>query len=209
MLIMIFMAIVELALIIKAVNTMIGGTKVTIKMPKRMEVKLDSEQSEEEQSEEVTVGAVKKSEAVFQRIKLVKIISEAEFNEMKAYHEKAKADKIEHFRHMAMQEKIEHEFNNELTTIDDLEAYADSDDPRVIRDTVTFKNKEILVYRLRGFPMKFLSHMINYRERDTGWELGRELSDRLKDPSFWNKKLESEVQESGCQRGLEQLFIDE
>lgn len=205
MLIMIFMAIVELALIIKAVNTMIGGTKVTIKMPKRMEVKLDSEQSEEEQSEEVTVGAVKKSEAVFQRIKLVKIISEAEFNEMKAYHERAKADKIEHFRHMAMQEKIEHEFNNELTTIDDLEAYADSDDPRVIRDTVTFKNKEILVYRLRGFSMKFLSHMINYRERDTGWE----LSDRLKDPSFWNKKLESEVQESGCQRGLEQLFIDE
>lgn len=179
MLIMIFMAIVELALIIKAVNTMIGGTKVTIKMPKRMEVKLDSEQSEE-----VTVGAVKKSEAVFQRIKLVKIISEAEFNEMKAYHERAKADKIEHFRHMAMQEKIEREFNNELTTIDDLEAYADSDDPRVIRDTVTFKNKEILVYRLRGFPMKFLSHMINYRERDTGWELGRELSDRLKDPSF-------------------------
>lgn len=46
---------------------MIGGTKVTIKMPKRMEVNLDSEQPEEATAAEVA----EKSEKAFQEVKPV------------------------------------------------------------------------------------------------------------------------------------------
>lgn len=121
-------------------------------------------------------------------------IDDYTFSVMRNYHELANYRKNERFESMVKQEKIEREFNDALTSVDELEGYAESEDPRVIRDIVHYYDKEISVYRLRGFPMKFLGHMINYRENDRGWEKGRELSDRLmENPALWNKYSPADI----------------
>lgn len=127
-------------------------------------------------------------------------IDDDTFKLMREFHERVVNEKSEMFKSRAKQEKIEREFNEALTSLDELEGYAESEDPRVVRETVRYHDEEIPVYRLRGFPMKFLSHMINYRENDSGWEKGRELSDALMEkPGLWNKykPADIEVSESG------------
>lgn len=105
-------------------------------------------------------------------------------------HEGTEYNHREFFKNMAKQESLEREFNSNLTPIDELKLYAESDDPRVTKETIEFQGKSIDVYKISGFPMRFLGHVINYREGDTINKRGRILSEQLmENPALWYEPM--------------------
>ena len=108
--------------------------------------------------------------------------------DMTAAHDVIDYNKQVFYQNMAKQEMLERELNAKLTSIEDIEAYAESNDPRVSKETTNFEGKDLTVYQLKDFPMKFLGHVINYREGDYINTGGREMSDLLiNNPDLWNK----------------------
>lgn len=95
------------------------------------------------------------------------------------YSEVAKYNKTNHFQNLTSQEKLEREFNSELSHIDDLEMLAEANDPRVEKTSVKYHDQSIPIYILKNYPFKFLAHIINYREDDNITKFGTKTSDEL------------------------------
>lgn len=94
----------------------------------------------------------------------------------------------EFYQNLAEQEKIERELNSNLTHVEDIELLAETGDSRIERKNVKFRGQEIPVYVLKNYPIKFLAHIINYREGDNISEIGINTADGLmNDPRKWDE----------------------
>lgn len=103
----------------------------------------------------------------------------------------ARRNKKEFYRDMARQEMLEREFNSELSHVEDLEILADVGDSSVEKTNVRYQDQNIPVYILKGYPFKFLGHIINYREGDNITRTGIKTSEELvNDPKKWYEEYQ-------------------
>ena len=129
-------------------------------------------------------------------------LTPAETRNFLDYDDVARFHKKEFYRNMARQEMLEREFNSELSHVEDLEILADVGDSSVEKTNVRYQDQNIPVYILKGYPFKFLGHIINYREGDNITETGTKTSDELvNDPKKWyeeyRKPREDELNAGG------------
>lgn len=110
------------------------------------------------------------------------------YNQIVGGHEVSLQNKKFFFQDMAKQEQLEKELNSNLTHVEDIELLAEAEDSGIERKNVRFKGQEIPVYVLKNYPLKFLAHIINYREGDNISEIGINTSDNLmNDPRKWDE----------------------
>ena len=90
------------------------------------------------------------------------------------------------YQRQRIQETSERAFNETLTPLEDIEAYAESGDERISTREVEYDGRTIKVYDLKGFPIKLLTHAIDFKGYGDGHGIGSVMAGRLqKDPSLW------------------------
>ena len=90
------------------------------------------------------------------------------------------------YQRQRIQETSERAFNEALTPLEDIEAYAESGDERISTREVEYDGRTIKVYDLKGFPIKLLTHAIDFKGYGDERRIGSEMAGRLqKDPSLW------------------------
>ena len=94
------------------------------------------------------------------------------------------------FQKQRIQEASERAFNETLTPLEEIEAYAESGDERIsAREVKTENGKKVKVYDLKGFPMRFLTTAIDYKKDNPLDRIGWEMSEALqKNPALWDRK---------------------
>ncbi|MBQ1528081.1 hypothetical protein IIZ77_00330, partial [Candidatus Saccharibacteria bacterium] len=107
----------------------------------------------------------------------------------------------ERFEGQRVQEMLERELNERLTTVDGLEEAVLVEEEGVSKRSVEFEGSEIPVYDLIGKPFEMISHAVDYRYAN--WSLGnanignRTAQDLLEHPENWNKRREEVEKEAG------------
>lgn len=90
------------------------------------------------------------------------------------------------YQRQRVQEVSERAFNKALTPLEDIEAYAESGDERISKREVDYEGQTITIYDLKGFPIRFLAHAIDFKGYGDEERIGSEMAGRLqKDPSLW------------------------
>ncbi|MBQ3470642.1 hypothetical protein IJH23_02985 [Candidatus Saccharibacteria bacterium] len=90
------------------------------------------------------------------------------------------------YQRQRIQETSERAFNEALTPLEDIEAYAESGDERISTREVEYDGRTIKVYDLKGFPIKLLTHAIDFKGYGDEKRIGSEMAGCLqKDPSLW------------------------
>ena len=101
-------------------------------------------------------------------------------------------------RNQRAQELLERNLNERLTKIDQLEEEALGGNPDVEKSTRSYNGNEIPVYTLHGFPIKMLTHTVDYRRLNDSGEIGTETyKDIMRDPSIWAKRRDIAEQADG------------
>lgn len=104
--------------------------------------------------------------------------------DMSAAHDEIDSERREYIKKQRVQELVEREMNSRLLTVDDLEEEVIAENPEVAKRSVPYKNREIVVYDLKGLPFGLLTHNVGYKLplRTHEGDLSRSL---FKDPSIW------------------------
>ncbi|MBP5633308.1 hypothetical protein J6X13_00005, partial [Candidatus Saccharibacteria bacterium] len=101
-------------------------------------------------------------------------------------------------RNQRAQELLERDLNERLTKIDQLEEEALGGNPDVEKSTRSYNGNEIPVYTLHGFPIKMLTHTVDYRRLNDSGEIGTETyKDVMRDPSIWTERRDISEQTEG------------
>ncbi len=89
-----------------------------------------------------------------------------------------------------VQEVSERAFNEALTPMEEIEAYAASGDERVSEREVEVEGEKVKVYDLKGLPIRFLAHAIDFKGNgEETNRIGGVMAGRLqRDPSLWMRK---------------------
>ena len=101
------------------------------------------------------------------------------------------------FQRQRIQEASERAFNETLTPMEEIEAYAASGDERVSEREIEVEGKEVKVYDLKGLPIRFLTHAIDFKGYGDENRIGSKMAGELqKKPELWDRK-KSEMKING------------
>lgn len=106
--------------------------------------------------------------------------------------------KNERFRNQRSQEIVERDLNERLMTPDKLEEAVLMEEDGVEKRSISYGDKEIPVYDLKGLPFSMLSTTIDYRENNNEGEIGTETYKAvMEDPSLWAQRRDEAEQSAG------------
>ena len=109
--------------------------------------------------------------------------------------DQVRAQKNRGYEQERVQELAERAFNQQLTSMEEIEAVANSDNPDVEKREISYGDQKITVYDLHGYPISFLQHNLSYK---IGNALGANTATELQNnPSLWNKKRSEQTRYGG------------
>lgn len=124
----------------------------------------------------------------FDKAAAERTIKEAEFlKATDSLHQKKHNTIVAH----AKQEQAERAFNAELTTIDDLDEAILAEENGISKTSVEYNGKEIPVYDLTGYDIKFIQHRLDYKiVRGVSGLYNSSIAQMvINDPSIWASKM--------------------
>ena len=92
-------------------------------------------------------------------------------------------------RNQRAQELLERGLNERILKVDQLEEEVSVENPEVEKSTESYEGREIPVYTLHGFPMKMLTHTVDFRRSSIPGVIGTETYKAvMDDPSVWDTR---------------------
>ena len=117
---------------------------------------------------------------------------------MKAARDNYEGNRDSRFRNQRAQELLERDLNERLVKIDQLEEESLAENPEVEKSTMSYNGSEIPVYTLHGFPVKMLTHTVDYRKNNLSGSIGtKTYKEVMEDPSIWAKRRDIAEQTEG------------
>ncbi len=155
----------------------------------RAEVESTGE-SEEENRALMQERADKAIKAYYARKQEIRDDLDRQNEELIAEMDRYRARKVEKAQAERALELTERRFNEVMTTPDELEQAVLSGEEGISMHQIEFEGKMITVYELEGYPIRFLQHVVDYRDiydpNGVGSNTTRQI---LENPSVWMSNM--------------------
>lgn len=109
--------------------------------------------------------------------------------DMKGARDALDSQKKQELHNQRAQEILERDLNKKLLKIDDIEDEVIAENPEVGKRTIPYRDKEIVVYDLKGIPFEMLSHTVDFKlSGNDSNKMGRSTAFQIiANPAEWTK----------------------